>query len=135
MPALVEGEVIDQTTANYFLTYQNDIPKITSISVSDGITSIAKNTFNTLGYNGLIKIPNSVASIGSGAYAHNAITGITFGTEITRIEDYAFEDNNLITLNIPSYISYIGDSSFMDNELTNLTLSAGVTTIYNIAFA
>jgi hypothetical protein len=68
-----------------------------------------------------ITIPNSVISIGYGAFFHCAtLTNVTMGNGVTGIADWAFSDcTDLADITLPSKVVGIGDSAFYD--CTSLT--------------
>lgn len=57
-------------------------------------------------------IPNSVTSIGDGAFQCSRLTSLTIPDSVTSIGDSAFKGcSNLTSLTIPDYVSYIGDGA------------------------
>jgi hypothetical protein len=82
-----------------------------------------------------ITIPNSVTKIDDYAFENNKITNIIIPDSVTEIGDSAFNNNKLTSLVIPGSVKNIGDSAFSNNILTNVTIENGVVTIGDNAFA
>ena len=97
------------------------------------VTTIGTYAF---AYNALttVTIPNSVTVIGEGAFAYNALTIVTIPTSVTRIRNYAFYSNLLTTVTIPNSVTTIGDGAFAYNALTTVTIPNSVTSIGESAF-
>ena len=83
-------------------------------------------------------IPNSVTSIGDGAFRGcSGLTELTLPNSITSIGDFAFSGcSGLTELILPSSVTSIGDYAFYGcSGLTELTLPNSVTSIGDRAFA
>ena len=86
---------------------------------------------------GDIVIPNSVTSIGRGAfYECSKLTSVTLGNSISIIGDEAFYDcSSLTSIDIPNSITNIGDYAFYHcSGLTSVTIPNNVTNIGRSAF-
>ena len=81
-----------------------------------------------------VTIPDSVTSIGDGAFSTNDISSLTLGTGLTSIAIGAFGSNDLTTVTIPDSVTSIGDRAFEDNKLTSVTIPDSVTSIGDDAF-
>ena len=79
-------------------------------------------------------IPNSVTSIGDGAFSDNALTTVTIGSSVTSIGISAFWGNALTSVSIPNSVTSIGEAAFRNNDLTSVTIPNSVTSIGNYAF-
>ena len=81
-------------------------------------------------------IPNSVTSIGDGAFRCSHLTSLTIPDTVTSIGDSAFYwCSSLISLTIPNSVTSIGDSTFrLCSSLTSLTIPNSVTAIGDCAF-
>lgn len=120
---------------------------LTNIVVSEGNTiydsrnncnAIIETSSNTLvqGCKNTI-IPNSVTSIGDGAFAScNGLTSINIPNSVTSIGDGAFAScNGLTSINIPNSVTFMGDGVFARCKgLTSINISNGVNRIGSSAF-
>ena len=81
-------------------------------------------------------IPNSVTSIGDGAFWCSRLTSLTIPDLVTTIGDSAFYwCSSLISLTIPNSVTSIGDWAFKNcSSLTSLTIPNSVTAIGDSAF-
>ena len=106
---------------------------ITSVVIPNTVTSIGVGAF---GNNKLteITIPSSVTSIGAGAFAGNQLTSITLSDGVTSIGNSAFENNQLIEVVIPSSVTSIGSYAFAKNQgitITNNSIIENSSDVWN----
>ena len=90
------------------------------------------------GVSGSITIPNSVTSIGDGAFSNcRSLTSITIPSGVTSISSAAFYDcSNLTSITIPNGVTSIGYSAFSYcGRLARITLPSSVTSISSGAFS
>ena len=83
-------------------------------------------------------IPNSVTSIGSGAFRDcYSLTSVTIPNSVTYINDGAFQNcSGLTSVSIPNSVTIIGNWAFQNcSGLTNVTFGNSVTGIGNYAFS
>jgi hypothetical protein len=83
-------------------------------------------------------IPNSVTSIGRGAFGNcSTLTSITIPNSVTSIGDYAFDGcSGLTSVTIPNSVTSIGNYAFYDcYNLTSVTIPNSVASIGNYAFS
>ena len=84
-----------------------------------------------------VNIPNSVTSIGYGAFRGCiGLTGVTMSDCVTSIGDYAFSGcTGLASVTIPDSVTSIGESAFYDcTSLASVTIPDSVTSIGDEAF-
>ena len=110
----------------------------TSISVDEGsnkydsrddCNAIIETASNTLigGCKNTV-IPNSVTSIGKGAFfGHQGLTSISIPSSVTKIDDYAFDGClGLTSITIPNSVTSIGIEVFRDcSALTSIRVAEG----------
>lgn len=126
--------------------YKGEMPDNTNISIEDGTLGIAEYAFSgaleyvSSGGSHLssITIPNSVTSIGIGAFSHcSSLTSIDIPNNITSIGNYFFFGcSGLSTIDIPNSVTSIGQGAFEDcSGLTSVIIPKSVTSIVPSAFS
>lgn len=105
------------------------IGKYAFYQASAGSTNVTPQT---------ITIPNSVTSLGVGAfYKYKNLKTLTIGTGVTAIPDSCFMScDSLTTLSLPNKLKTIGSKAFMyARKLKSVTIPSSVTTIGEAAFS
>ena len=108
-----------------------------NIAIPNSVTSIGYGAF--YGCSGLtsVTIPNSVTSIGEAAFSYcTSLMSVTIPNSVTCIENYAFDACWQLTgINIPNSITSIGEFTFRDcYDLTSIIIPESVTRISQHAF-
>ena len=108
---------------------------IHSVSLPSGLTYIGKYAFESATHMYTVIIPDTVTSIGDGAFMCCALTTLEVPTSVTHIGEYAFSNNAFTALVLPESLTTIEGNSFgWCVNLTSLTLPKSVTHIKTDAF-
>lgn len=97
---------------------------------NDGIAEIDKTTI--ISYGGAKKeiiIPNNIQIIENFAFANTELTSVEIPSSVTTIGTAAFSNNKLMNAKIPDGVITIADSAFEYNKLTSIEVPDSVTTI------
>ncbi len=106
-------------------------------TIPNSVTSIGNGAFSNCTGLTSITIPNSVTSIGKSAFFRcTGLTSITIPTSVTSIGQYAFSScTGLTSITIPNSVTSIGDWAFAEcSGLTSVTIPESVTSIGSNAF-
>ena len=97
---------------------------ITSISIECGVSSIGANSFSDTSITE-INIPDSVESIGSGAfYGCSNLTEIIIPDSVTSIGTWAFSScSSLKNISIPDSVEYIATNAFYGSGLEKIVIN------------
>ena len=101
--------------------------KITSVKIGSGITSIGNYAFyNLTSVSGEVYIPNSVKTIGSGAFSYSAFTKIFGGRNVTTIGARAFKKTTKLSSFsiISKKLSKIGAYAFQGSAVTGISIAS-----------
>ncbi len=126
--------------ANYYydsIPWYSQKDSITTVVISDGVTSIGRYAFFDCNKLTSITIPTSVTSIGNKAfYECTGLTSITIPNGVTSIGNYAFYScTSLDNITIPNSVTSIGEDAFRQcSSITGITIPASVTSIGDRAF-
>lgn len=114
--------------------YLNGV-EVTSISVPDGITSIAPYQFQNWPSLRSVTLPASVREIGEGAFSGclNLIS-VNIPEGVSVIEPYTFQRTGLKSLTLPSTLKRIRGKAFVDLSIESLVVPEGVESIGRCAF-
>jgi hypothetical protein len=105
--------------------------------IPNSVTSIGAGAFCNCSSLTSIVIPNSVVSIGRGAFAHcEGLKSVTIPDNVTHIEDYAFDFcSDLRSVTIGNGVISVGACAFRDcYNLNSIIIGTGVSYIERSAF-
>ncbi len=108
-----------------------------SVTIPNSVISIGGGAFFNCDQLSTITIPDGVKVIGAGAFQNcGELVSVTVGKSVTNIDDYAFCNcQKLRTVNIPESVERIGDGAFCDcYNLSSLHIPKSVTEIGEKAF-
>lgn len=129
-----DGILYDKQTKDFLLIPINLEGEVT---ILDGVTQIAPNSFARCDKLTGITIPDSVTVIGSEAfYKCSALANLKIGNGVKRIESSAFQEcKSLKSVIIPNGVTSIGNSAFyVCINLTSIVLPESLESIGNYAF-
>ena len=110
---------------------------LTSITIPNSVTTIGNSAFEACSSLTSITIPNSVKTIGKSTFkACSSLTSITIPNSIKTIGTSVFNGcSSLTSITIPNSVKTIGNSAFRDcSSLTSITIPNSVTTIGRASF-
>ena len=112
--------------------------KLTSIMIPNSVTSIGNLAFYNCSGLTSVTIPNSVTTIGNEAFwGCDGLTSVTIGNSVTSIGYGAFRGcRSLTSVTIPNSVTSIGDEAFLWCEgLTSVIIPNSVTNIGDYVFS
>ena len=128
------GEKVEHVPA--YLCY--DMSVLASITIPNSVTSIGGGAFSGCSSLTSVTIPNSVTSIGTYAFQGcSSLSSVTIPNNVTSIEAGAFSGcSSLTSVTIPNGVTSIGDEAFYKcSGLTSVTIPNSVTSIGGTAFS
>ena len=128
---------VEDKSGNYFLNrpWESYSQEIDSLYIQEGVASIGDNAFAELFPLTSVSIPNSVTSIGGGAFYGCRLTSVSIPNSVTSIGGGAFYGCRLTSVSIPNSVTSIGDGAFYGcTRLTSATIGNSVTSIGGYAF-
>ncbi len=101
--------------------YAQRCPKLKSIVIPDSVTSIGTGAFSTDVSLSNVVLSKNLEIIGDGAFINNeSLSSITLPNSLKTIGQYAFSGSGLTGLIIPDSVEYIGEGAFeCCNEFDN----------------
>ena len=127
------GEKVEHVPA--YLCY--DMSVLASITIPNSVTSIGGGAFSGCSSLTSVTIPNSVTSIGNDAfYGCSSLTSVAIPSSVTSIGESAFEGcSSLTSVTIPESVRSIGISAFSGcSSLTSITIPNSIRSIGDWAF-
>lgn len=125
------GEMFDFTGAN-----EVDVPwfkqasEITKVEVSDGITSIGNNAFNSLSSATEVTLPDSIVRIGVSAFEGYGATKFVAPASLKVICDNAFRDTSLRDVVLNEGLETLGERAFYgSNKIKTIVFPSTVKSI------
>ncbi|QMS85312.1 leucine-rich repeat protein [Candidatus Xianfuyuplasma coldseepsis] len=103
---------------NYFMMQEFFVDDGTFVYLDDTKEVILRY----VGSDDEVVIPDTVVTIGYGAFARTDITSVTFSNSVRQISIGAFSDTELTTITIPETIESIGWSSFEATPIESITI-------------
>jgi len=131
IPAAIAGRPVTSLDGAFV-----DCASLTSVTIPNTVTNIAKAVFEGCANRSGVTLPNSVTSIRDQAFDKCAkLTSITIPDSVTSIGDAAFESTGLTSVTIPGSVTYIYGIAFQFcANLTTVTIDRGVNVIDTGAF-
>ena len=138
IPSMIDGYTITKINNNAFCADYNSnyshcmqSANLTNVTIPDSVTTIGDGAFNRNQLTS-VTIPNSVTYL-SGFYG-NQLTEIVIPNSVTTIGSSAFGGNQLTSITIPSSVTTIDSAAFAENQITSVIIPDSVTTIGSSAF-
>ena len=121
---------------NNEVPWHGDSPSIETVVICSGVTSIGEHAFAVCKNLTDVTIPDSVTSIGTGAFNYTGLTSVTIPNSVTSIGNSAFKEcTGLKSVTIPSSVTSIEQAAFSNcTSLTSVTIPSSVTSIGKRAF-
>jgi len=109
--------------------------KYVSLDLSGSpLTEIPADAFTNCKTLAGITIPNSVTSIGYGAFSGTGLTSVNIPNSVTSLNGFS-NTTSLTSVTIPNSVTIIGSNAFSGTGLTSITIPNSVTNIQPGAFS
>ena len=110
---------------------------LTSIIISESVTSIGSSAFSELPFLETVTIPSSLKKVPRGLFNQCIrLSAVNLSEGIEEIDGFAFSDLSLAKVTIPKTTKKIGEAAFTNNEkLIALKLQEGLVNIGSMAFS
>ena len=125
-----------ETYGSYYAPwYKGGYSKVTSVNIT-GIKTIGRNAFYDMPKLTTVSMSDSVTSMGAQTFRESEkLQSVTLSKNLTSIPAQAFYKTALTDITIPDKVSSIGSTAFAQTKLTNITIPKNVTSIGMEAFS
>ncbi len=133
IPAKIDGKSVIYIGDSAFEDYKS----LSSVKLSEGITSIGDNAFSKCSNLRSIKLSESITSIGNGAFGGcSSLSNIKLPEELKTIGEWAFSYcSSLSSIELPKRVTSVEDSAFAGcRNLSSIKFPVGLREIANDAF-
>jgi len=138
IPSVLGGYAVKKVGNGFPPIFGSPNTSVTSVVIPNSVTSIGNGAFSNCTGLTTLTIPNSMTSIAYQAfYGCTGLTTLTIPNSVTSIGNYAFYGcTGLTTLTIPNSMTSVGNLAFYGcTGLTTLTIPNSVTSIGDSAFS
>ena len=118
IPSSVDGKPV-RIIANSAFVNQN----LSSVTIPNSVQTIGSGAFYGNDYLKSLTLPNSVTYLGDRAFAFCPLKSVDLGSSLVFIGDGTFYHNSLERLSIPSSVTNLGNRAFFNNSLTAVSFS------------
>lgn len=133
------GDITISDTVTTIADYAFQGAAIDSITLGNSLEAIGKRAFGNIQVLASVDIPDSVTTIGEGAFSYpRDLEQVTFGasSQLETIGYEAFKSCKITEISIPDSVTTLGVSSFaFCEELTTATIGSGIKDIGASAFS
>lgn len=135
LPESEDGMGFTDEEANYIIKILYSNPRIKSVSIKDGVTSIRSNLFKNLNANINITIPSSVTSLGTRVFWSSKLNSVTISSGLSVISSETFANAEISNIKFNGIITEVGDEVFSSTKTNSVVLKDGIQKIGTKAFS
>lgn len=121
-------------TSTYAIMVPDNGYTVNSVVIPDSVTTIGYGAFSCCMMK-KVKIPSSVTSIGYCAFCDNLLESVAIPSSVMSIGKDGFHYNNLKNVFIQEGVKEIERGAFYSNQLTSVTIPSSITKIEDYAFS